>query len=172
MSWCLLPQAFVVMLSVVMLYRNCCCYSECVIFLSCCVSLWWVLSYVMLSVVVPLNAHTYKPIYSMWKFLIFNSFNFPFYAITQGHLGQYSKHFIFFVTYEWDPLSWSVCPRQAFTAWFNVTLQLINPICKLRSIWRVVKIAPEAVFTTLQFLSIFWRLQTSWSFCHWIVFLA
>jgi hypothetical protein len=46
--------------------------------------------------------------------------------------GPNSKHFVFFLTYEWTQEATVFFPWQAIPSWHNVTLLLIWPICKLQ----------------------------------------
>jgi hypothetical protein len=51
--------------------------------------------------------------------------------------GSYSKHFMFFITHEWDQ-STRVIVTKTFSVDYNVTLRLIGPNLKVRKKLRVV----------------------------------
>jgi hypothetical protein len=61
--------------------------------------------------------------------------------------GQYSQHFIFFVTYEWPQQARAFVP--VIPAKCNMTIWQIGPFHKLRRQWSVVNMPQGAVFTTL-----------------------
>ncbi len=62
-------------------------------------------------------------------------------------LESYSQHFIFLITCEL-PNKLECLYLYAFTAWCNVTLQLIGPIHKLQRKWSVVNTASGVVIIT------------------------